>query len=419
MLLNLISAILLSIVGVCLAYLWVIALASIKKPRFPIHGSQHKNRFAIVIPAHDEEAVIGNTVANLMHLDYPKDLFTIYVVADFCSDRTAQNARDQGAICYERVKGERGGKGAALSWLFDRIFTSESDCDAIVVFDADTRVHPNFLQVMNDRFNHGALVIQGKHIISNPQDGWFPALTWCMMTIDNRFNNLGRSNLNLSAKHMGDSICFSSKLLRQFGWGSGLTEDYDFRLRLLHEGFRIHYEPHAIGYGQAPVSWHQAQSQRLRWARGIKDAGKQYRNRLLQKAIRHRDWSRLDGVVGTVLPSYSTLSLSSIFVLPLHLVFIDFFEPELVFSWAVVTLLSFAYPLFGLILEKAPAWAYLVIFSGPLFMLWRTWVSLRVRFIDRNITWVRTSHQEKLPVNSADLQDLPGQARQNDSQSDN
>jgi cellulose synthase/poly-beta-1,6-N-acetylglucosamine synthase-like glycosyltransferase len=154
---------------------------------------------------------------------------------------------------HERDEGPRFGKGAALSWLFQKIL-KEEQCDAVVIFDADSRVDPEFLQVMERRLVQGDQVIQGQHIIRNPNHGWYPALTWAMFLIDNRFQNLGRSNLGWSAKNMGDSICFRADILRKLGWGEGLTEDYHLRFLLLLKGIRIVYEPAAIGYGEAPLT---------------------------------------------------------------------------------------------------------------------------------------------------------------------
>ena len=269
----------LMVVGLSSLYLWLVALAGVK----PIKRSKEArilSRFAIAIAAYNEESVIGATVANLRKLEYPVNSYDIFVVADNCSDSTAEIARREGATCLERFTTERSGKGAALRWLFERIF-EYSDYDAIVVFDADTKVSANFLQVMNNRLSSGTQVVQGRHVISNPHRGWFPALAWALMTIDCRLFSQGRTNLGLSARHMGDSICFRSNVIRDLGWGGGLTEDYEFRLKLLLDGICIFYEPNAKGYGQAALTWAEAHSQRLRWARGVADASQEFRCRLL------------------------------------------------------------------------------------------------------------------------------------------
>jgi len=374
------------------AYLWTFALASIK----PIKDSPEDSKFlkfAIAIPAHDEEGVIASTIQTLKQLAYPIEHFDIFVVADFCTDSTAINAQSAGAICYERKSGKRGGKGEALAWLFNQILIAESKYDAVVIFDADTLVDKDFLYYINNRMNNGAKVVQGKHVISNPEAGWYPALAWALMTIDNRFSNHGRHNLGLSAKHMGDSICFRSDILERLGWGSGLTEDHEFRLRLLLEGIKIGYEPNAVGYGQAPLTWKEAQAQRLRWLKGVSDSGNHFRWQLLWSGIKNLNYSQIDGSIGSSIPSYSTLTL-----ITLVTVVYSFLVDSLGISFyriigVVIFGILFLYPFLGLILDRAPLKAFLVILTGPFFMIWRSWLRLRTLFFGGKINWVRTPHR--------------------------
>lgn len=395
------TAISLSALLICvvpLAYLLLLALASVRSVSPPaISGEPPSHRFIIAIPAHDEVSVIEATVRQLQTLDYPADLFSIHIVADHCSDNTADLARQAGALVHERSEGPRTGKGAALSWLFQRLL--DDACDAVVIFDSDTQVDPGFLRVMDARLARGDEVVQGQHVISNPESGWFPALTWAMFLVDNRFQNLGRSNLGWSAKHMGDSICFRADVLRRIGWGEGLTEDYQLRQRLLLEGIKIGYEPGAIGYGEAPSTWAQAQKQRARWLRGTRDASQRFARRLLIEGIKRRDAALLDGAFQAYLPSYSTLTMISLLSLLIHgltnYLFGPVFSWGLVSAWGAVVGVLFIYPLIGLTMEKAPFKAYLGIISGPFFILWRTWLALTARFGSNQVTWIRTAHGEQ------------------------
>jgi cellulose synthase/poly-beta-1,6-N-acetylglucosamine synthase-like glycosyltransferase len=265
-----------------------------------------------------------------------------------------------------------------------------------VIFDADTRVDPQFLRVMDWRLAQGYQVIQGQHIISNPNQGWFPALTWAMFLIDNRFQNLGRSNLGWSAKNMGDSICFRVDILRKLGWGEGLTEDYHLRFQLLLRDIRIAYEPAAIGYGEAPLTWARARAQRARWLRGTRDTSHQYIKRLIVEGTKRRNLAMLDGALQASLPSYSTLSLLAVMVLAIQ-VPIDYFIQEIflgpqIGACAAVVVTLLIYPLVGLALERAPFKAYIAILLGPYFILWRTWLALISRFGRKQVTWIRTEH---------------------------
>lgn len=373
----------------CVGYLYLLVMGSLRRISRPKDASAQVC-FAIAIPAHDEVSVIARTVSTLRAADYPPELLDVYVVADFCSDDTVRLARGAGAQAFERNEGERGGKGQALAWLFERILGSGKHYDAIVVFDADTQVHPAFFKVMSIRLADGATVVQGNHLISNPDDGWFPALTWAMFLIDNRFQNQGRANLGLSAKNMGDAICFRTDIIRRFGWGEGLTEDYAFRRRLLLEGIRIGYDPEAKAYGEAPQSWQQARHQRARWLRGAYDASRRNARELWNKGWKNRNFAMLDGTVQGFLPSYSSLALVAGAIWLFQLAFTSLVPTWLLWAWTMTVVLLIVYPFLGLWLEKAPLKAHLVIMSGPIFILWRTWLSIRSRFGGKQVVWVRT-----------------------------
>jgi cellulose synthase/poly-beta-1,6-N-acetylglucosamine synthase-like glycosyltransferase len=192
---------------------------------------------------------------------------------------------------------------------------------------------------------------------------------------------------------MGDSICFKSEVLKELKLGSGLTEDYELRLRLLLEGISIQYEPRAVGCGQAPLRWQEAQAQRLRWARGAAEAGKSFRGKLLRLGLKRADWRLLDGFLSISLPSFSALTIISTLMMALSILFAAGSAPWLAWSWAAVLICLFLYPMFGLGLEGAPSWAYLAVLTGPVFMVWRSWINLTARLRAKNIAWVRTPHR--------------------------
>jgi cellulose synthase/poly-beta-1,6-N-acetylglucosamine synthase-like glycosyltransferase len=393
-----ISLIALLMVLVPVVYLMVLAMAAARVRPAPTAGMRAPcTRFMIAIPAHNEANVIGASVAQWLSIDYPSHLYTIHVVADHCSDRTADLARSAGAIVHERDDGPRTGKGAAISWLLEHVHDDASE--AVVIFDADTRLDPQFLRVMEARLMTGAQAVQGQHVISNPRAGWFPALAWAMFLVDNRFQNLGRTNLGWSAKNMGDSICFRADILRRIGWGEGLTEDYQLRQRLLLDGVKIEYEPHAKGYGEAPLTWHGARAQRARWLRGTRLASRQFAGRLFAEALTRRDLALLDGALQAQLPSFSTVTLVTGVIWLAHVLICGLvgpvFPPYLLVAWSGVLGLLFLYPLFGLALERAPGLAFLVILTGPIFMVWRTALAIRARLDRRPEVWVRTLHRGK------------------------
>jgi cellulose synthase/poly-beta-1,6-N-acetylglucosamine synthase-like glycosyltransferase len=167
---KLISIILLCIVFIPSAYWFMLAIAAIRPQRKPEIGKfEPRNRFAIVIPAHNEENVIAKTVSQLLEQSYPRELFRVFVVADFCTDETTHRAGKAGATVLERNSGPRTGKGGALSWAFGQI--SAIGRYDTVIQDSDTKS-------IRLPENYGCRLVkatgdQGQHVISNPNAGWF------------------------------------------------------------------------------------------------------------------------------------------------------------------------------------------------------------------------------------------------------
>ena len=85
-----------------------------------------KNTFAAVICAHNEERVVGQLIDNLKDLNYPKDMYDVYVVADNCTDNTEKICREHGAIVKVRTNKDEVGKGYALDWMFAQMLAQES-----------------------------------------------------------------------------------------------------------------------------------------------------------------------------------------------------------------------------------------------------------------------------------------------------
>ena len=118
------------------------------------HDATPVHRFRIMIPAHNEQAVISRGLSTLQALRYPAEQFQVHVVADNCTDDTAAIVRSHGFVAHERTDPHNPGKGPALNWLFDRLDAGD-DFDAVVVIDADTSVHPDFLIAMDAALARG------------------------------------------------------------------------------------------------------------------------------------------------------------------------------------------------------------------------------------------------------------------------
>ena len=165
-------------------------------------------------------AVIKYHLESLKQINYPKDLFDIYVIVDNCTDNTAAIARQEGARVYERFSNQRG-KGYALEWMFNRLFEMENErtYDAVCIFDADNVVSSNFLLEMNSKLKKGYRSIQGYLDTKNPNDSWVTACYATAYWSMNRMWQLARYNRGLSNAMGGTGVCLEYNLLKEFGWG--------------------------------------------------------------------------------------------------------------------------------------------------------------------------------------------------------
>ena len=150
------------------ASLWFLAVAlfALRKPkRYAVCAP--RTRFACLVAARNEEAVIGALVESLKKQDYPDALYDIFVIPNNCTDDTESEALCAGAKifrCFEPVRC----KGDALHEVFETLL--KKDYDAFCVFDADHFVDPAFLSRMNDAFCAGAKAAKGAMRVKNPED---------------------------------------------------------------------------------------------------------------------------------------------------------------------------------------------------------------------------------------------------------
>lgn len=386
---------------ICLAYQYFLVLASIREPDHPTVDGVPSVRFAIAIPAHNEASVLAATLQELSQLDYPPELFDVHVVADHCTDNTAQVAQQGGAIVHERAVLPKGRKAYALQWLLDRILSGDVNYDAVVVFDADSRVERGFLTVMAGYLLSGALVLQGQHRIINPQDSFLASMAAVDMRLNNRLRNQGRSNLGFACRLMGDAMVFHEDVLRKYGWlAESLTEDREYGYVLLTEGIRAQYVPQALSLGEAASSWKQAEPQRLRWYRGLIDMQRRLATRLIGSAVRLRSFALLDGAIELLMPSYSSLAAVALANLTLVVAFgvwlpLDIRTPLGVLGSALLVTAWIAYPFLGLIVDRAPGWAYKALLLGPVYLVWRLWISVLVRLRGDRTEWIRTLRRDE------------------------
>ena len=250
-------------------------------PRRKYPQTAPKTRFALLIPARNEESVIANIVCSLQKQAYPCQLFDIYVIPNNCSDDTAGAAMRAGAkVLYCRCAVNS--KGQVLHDIFAQL---QGQYEAYCVFDADNIVDPAFLSRMNDRVCAGVHVAKSRQIALNPYDSWVAGCYDLYFANCNLLYSQARDRLGLNAKLVGTGFMITDDLLHRLGgWNTvTLTEDTEFAAQCALLGERVHYVPEALVYDEEPLTFSLSLRQRRRWSAGVLSTAWRYIPKLLAK----------------------------------------------------------------------------------------------------------------------------------------
>jgi len=293
------------------SYLVLIALGNLL-PRPKVKPSPPSNLFAIVIPAHNEERVIGDLIRNLKAMDYPRELFDIYVICDRCTDRTAEIVEEEGAVPLIRKSSDKIGKGAALDWGLEQIFAlkGRNYYDAFSFFDADNQVRTNFLQVMNDHLNSGHNLMQAFLDLKNPRSNWITRTIFVEQRSTNFLWHGGKTRWGLGNYLIGTGMCVKGNLIAENGWKvESLTEDLEFSLKMALRGERIYWVEETRVFDEAPTDLRTIWFQRQRWAIGAWRCFFRYFFPCLFNAIKRGSFRLLD------MALYLTFQIYGVFVI--------------------------------------------------------------------------------------------------------
>lgn len=382
-----------AVLAALVAYLLGLSAAAWRAPkRTPARSSAPSTRFLVLIPAHNEELLLPDTLSSLQQLAYPFDLFEVHVVADNCSDTSAKVARAYGAIVYERFDQQRRGKGQALNWALERIQQQRVEYDALLILDADTQVSADFLNVMDARIARGERAIQGYYAVLLNNESWSIGLRSAAFSVVHYLRPQARMLLGGSAGLKGNGMVFCREIAERYCWSNSLTEDIEFHIQLLLDGERVTFAPDALLWAEMPDQLASAQSQNERWERGRMEMIKQYLPRLLSTAIKRRDLRLADAAIEQLIPPFSILAGLSAACAGLAFAL----RSRLGIVLACFNLIGQClYSLSGLLLVKAPASVYRSLLFAPFFVLWKLWIYLRLLFGIQPRDWIRTARNQQ------------------------
>jgi cellulose synthase/poly-beta-1,6-N-acetylglucosamine synthase-like glycosyltransferase len=387
-----------------LVYLWTPAIAACvascreKIRRAPVVC---RRRFVIMLSAHNEEAVIGSLLDSLAAQRYPSDRYQVHIVANNCTDRTAAivQASDL-AVCHERLDGDLATKGAALSWLWQRVSAETTAGDVVLILDADNVVAPDFLDEMNQLFERGCRVVQSTRRAKNADDSWASQLDGISEALWNRLDQEGRMFLGLSATLAGSGMAFEREV---FAWlmrdgAPGLLEDIEWQARLMLAKITVGYASRASVFDEKTSDISQVSRQRKRWVAGAAVAARQYGWPLLLESIMSRDIRLAIAAFGVTKPPRSILFALLGLLLALAIA-VPGTPGLLPWMWWMAMLGSIGlYIMLGMLLNRSRPRAYLALLLAPAFALLVIGAAIMGSLRPSRQRWIPTTHARAITI---------------------
>lgn len=386
----------------------VVALLHRKKENGEPPKKLHK--FAVLIAARNESLVIGELIRSIKRQNYPQELLDVIVVADNCTDNTAEVARECGAICYERFNQEQVGKGYAMDYGFRMIEQNQPDAgyEGYFILDADNLLDPNYVAEMNKVFDKGFRVITSYRNSKNYDSNWISAGYSLWFLREAKYLNNPRMLLKTSCAVSGTGFLIHSDIIKKSeGWKYHLlTEDIEFSIDSVIQGERFAYCGDAILYDEQPCTFQQSWTQRMRWAKGFYQVLGKYGKDLVKSIFKkgHVSFAAYDMLM-TITPAVF-VTVASVLVNTVALIFgltqtvvnpmlIPHVLNSLVLLVVDFYLMLFAFGLLTTITEwkriHCKAWKKIwYTFTFPLFML--TYVPIAIVALFKKVEWKPIHH---------------------------
>ena len=401
----------------------VIALIGDKKKKLDTYEAKKLHKFAFIIAARNEQVVIGNLINSIKQQNYPAELIDVIVVADNCTDDTAQIAREHGAICYERFNNMLVGKGYALDYCFNKIVEQFGDYtayDGYFIFDADNVIDKNYVKEMNKVFDRGYNVITSYRNSKNYDTNWITSGYSLWFIREAKYLNNPRMMLKTSCAVSGTGFLVNSSIIKKNnGWKFNLlTEDIQFSVVNILEGEKIGYCESAMFYDEQPTTFKQSWNQRMRWSKGFYQVMFRYGRELIAMMFKKREmFVSCYDMFMTLAPA----TLLSIGCILLNLIFLAYGATDvhmlrrilpgtlgsIAFAGVNFYLLMFSIGFITLVTEwnkiLAPANKKIKsLFTFPLFMI--TYVPISLVALVKKVEWKPIAHSISKSVEEIELQ---------------
>lgn len=399
----------------CYFYQFVyMAVPWVRRDKPCVTAKRHK--YALLVCARNEETVIGELLKTMQAQTYPRELVDVFVVADNCTDGTAEAARKMGAVVYERQNTVQVGKGYALQFLLEHIKEDygADTYDIFMVFDADNLLDKNYLTEINKTFSAGYKIATGYRNTKNYGDNWISAGYGLWFLRESRFLNHARMILGTSCAVSGTGFGFRRECVDvEGGWNFFLlTEDIEFTVHNCVKGEKIGYCPTAELYDEQPVRFSQSWRQRMRWAKGYLQVFRKYGKRLISGIFRKGGVACFDMCM-TIMPAIVVTLLTIVINGAYFILRIVRGQNPLAVCFSVLEACGNAYLLLLAIgaITTISEWKHIhttafkkifYIFTFPLFMF--TYIPISVVALFKKVEWKQIEHKRGLNLHQVTKQ---------------
>ena len=347
------------------AHLTVLTLGALLY-RNPSEPKAPHVRFLVLIPAHNEQAVLGDTLTALRLAIGRREDVAVIVVADRCTDATADIARVHGAIVLERGPEEEPGRAAARQAGLDLGLTLP--WDAVVMIDADSRVEAGFFEACEEMLVH-APALQARSEASTGASIAAQASV-AAFAIQGVTIPRGRDRLGFSVRLRGTGIVLERWIIERFRFRAPASEDLVLTLDLCLDGIRPRHVDHARLRSESTSTWKGAGGQRVRWEAGRLNTAREFVRPLLKRG----DSAALESATHLVTPPFA-LSIG-LLVASLALAVGAGSTPILWISGAALALLALDL-MVAMVMAKVGIRTWLALVAAPWYVVWKAWIQVR------------------------------------------
>ena len=349
-------------------------------------------RLAVIIPAHNEETLVGSCIESLQR-STAGEPYRIIAIAHNCSDRTAQRAAEAGAevVVYDDPQAK--GKGCALAHGF--AYAGSQGMDASLIVDADSTVSPNLIGAVRRALANGAEAVQCRYEMESSSKRPTTRLTSLAFRGFNVVRPAGRDRLGLSAGILGNGFAVRQSLVWKNSYNSlSVVEDLEFHIRLVLGGKKVHFLSDAKVSSALPSTKQGETTQRSRWEGGRANAARTWLRPLLRQLATGRLRALEPALDLASLPiGYGVALLMFAMVLPLAWIRIYALTAVLVIACHVLVAAWSGTDFAGdmRVLARAPG-----------YILWKLcMLPSLVRSSRANSAWIRTEREPAIALKAA------------------